>query len=276
MAKWCFIVLDRTKLPAPVWRCSSEEMESSASGRCRGGQLPGASAAIRWPARPKLHRLPLERGLQTWQNDAALCLILPFLIPVADFALLVRHKENHLTQPFIGVNLRRQRCGVADFQSYEAFPLRLEGRDVDDDAAACVGGFAHANRQHVARNAEILDRACQRKRIRRNDANVAFEFHERSRIEMLGIDNGGVYVRENAELVRHTDVVAVGRYSVTDHAFAHLAVRQRLDHLVLQRHAPDPAVWLDGHPFLPKDICQPCFDNCRDSPQALDAKRRSV
>src|SRR5438132_5584699 len=37
MAKWCFIVLDRTKLPAPVWRCSSEEMESSASGRCRGG-----------------------------------------------------------------------------------------------------------------------------------------------------------------------------------------------------------------------------------------------
>src|SRR5207245_4876075 len=58
--------------------------------------------------------------------------------------------------------------------------------------------------------------------------------------------------RENPELIGHTDIVAVRRHTVTNHSLAHLAVRKRLDHLVLQRHAPDPAVWLDGHPFLPK------------------------
>src|SRR5215470_4405607 len=39
-------------------------------------------------------------------------------------------------------------------------------------------------------------------------------------------------------------------------SFAHLPVRKRLDHFVLQRHAPDPAVWLDGHPFLLKCHCK--------------------
>jgi hypothetical protein len=30
-----------------------------------------------------------------------------------------------------------------------------------------------------------------------------------------------------------------------------LPVGERLDHFVFQRHFPDPAVWLYGHPFLP-------------------------
>ena len=38
------------------------------------------------------------------------------------------------------------------------FPLGLERRDVDDEAAARVGGLADAHRQHVARDAEVLDR----------------------------------------------------------------------------------------------------------------------
>ena len=68
---------------------------------------------------------------------------------------------------------------------------------------------------------------------------------------MLWIHNRRIHVRENPELVRHADVVTVRRNSVTDHSLAHLPVRERLDHLVLQRHAPDPTVWLNGHPFLP-------------------------
>src|SRR5258708_36247868 len=47
-------------------------------------------------------------------------------------------------------------------------------------------------------------------------------------------------------------ILAVRRHSVADHSFAHLPVCERLDHSVLQRVAPDPTVWLDGHPFLPR------------------------
>ena len=48
------------------------------------------------------------------------------------------------------------------------------------------------------------------------------------------------------------NVVAVGRNTIADDTFAHLAIGEGLDHFVLQRHAPDPAVWLDGHPLLLK------------------------
>ena len=45
MAKSFCTVLDPTKLPAPVWRCSSEKMASSASGRCKADCKLGATAA---------------------------------------------------------------------------------------------------------------------------------------------------------------------------------------------------------------------------------------
>src|SRR5262245_20036939 len=93
--------------------------------------------------------------LQTRQNDAALRLVLAFLVVVADFAVFVGLKKDDLAKAFVGVNLRGQRRGVADFECDVAFPLRLERRDVDDDAASSVSGFADANRQHVARNPEI-------------------------------------------------------------------------------------------------------------------------
>ena len=40
-----------------------------------------------------------------------------------------------------------------------AFPFRLERGDVDDDAAAGVGGFAQAHGEYIARDAEIFHRA---------------------------------------------------------------------------------------------------------------------
>jgi hypothetical protein len=33
-----------------------------------------------------------------------------------------------------------------------------------------------------------------------------------------------------------------------------LPVRKRLNHFVLQRHAPDPAVWLNGHSLPPGKV----------------------
>src|SRR5437763_10311932 len=92
---------------------------------------------------------------------------------------------------------------------------------------------------------------------------------------MLGIDDGGVHVSENPELVRHADVVAIRRHSVTDHAFAHLPVREWLDHFVLQRHAPDPAVWLDGHPFLLSGNNKIYFGDCRTN-CAMPRDRKST
>jgi hypothetical protein len=63
---------------------------------------------------------------------------------------------------------------VRDLERDEACPLRLEWRDVHDDPASRIGGRAHADGQHIARNLEVLDRPRQRKRIRRDDRDIAF------------------------------------------------------------------------------------------------------
>ena len=89
-------------------------------------------------------------------------LILPLLVLVADFAIFVALKEQHLAQSFVGINLRGQRCGVADLERHKAFPLGLKRRHIHDDPAPRVGGFAQADRQHVAWDPEIFHRARQR------------------------------------------------------------------------------------------------------------------
>src|SRR5215470_5117334 len=108
--------------------------------------------------------------LEPRQDDACLRLILALFVLVADFAVFVGNKKEHLAEAFVRVNLRGERSGVADFESYEAFPFRFERRDVDDDAATRIGRFPEANGQHISWNAEIFYRASQRKRVRRNDA----------------------------------------------------------------------------------------------------------
>ena len=59
--------------------------------------------------------------------------------------------------------------------------------------------FSEADREHVARNAEVLDRARQRERVGRNDADVAVEIDEGARVERLGIDDRRVDVGEDLE-----------------------------------------------------------------------------
>ena len=188
---------------------------------------------------------------QAREDDALLRLVFAFFVLVADFAIFVGDEEEDLTKAFVGVNLRRERCGVADFQRDEAFPFGFEGRDVDDDAAARIRRFSEANRQHVSGNAEVFHRARERKRVRGDDTDVSFESDQGARVKMLWIDDRGIHIGENLKLIGDANVVAVRRNSVTDDAFADLAIRERLDHLVLQRHAANPVVWLDGHPRLP-------------------------
>src|SRR5690606_33262095 len=104
---------------------------------------PSASAALR-AACCQLPAAPSDSG----QRNPPLGLVLPALVLVRRLAHLVALEEQHLRDALVGVDLRRQRRGVRDLDGHVPFPLRLERRDVDDDAAARVGRLAEADRQH--------------------------------------------------------------------------------------------------------------------------------
>ncbi|KAG0162659.1 hypothetical protein DFQ30_001547, partial [Apophysomyces sp. BC1015] len=138
------------------------------------------------------------------------------------------------------------------FQRHVPFPLGLKWRDVDDDPTARVRRLAQAHGQHVARNAKVLNRARERKRVRRDDTHVALEIDKGFLIEILRIDNRRVDVREDLEFVRTADIVAVAGRAVADDLVAirrnaHLIRREWLDQLVLLGHAPDPFIGFDRH-----------------------------
>ena len=88
----------------------------------------------------------------------------------------------------VGVDLCGQGRGVGELQCDVALPLGLEWRHIHDDAAARIGRFAQANSQHIARDAEVLHRAGERKGVGRNHADVPFNVYETVLVEMLGID----------------------------------------------------------------------------------------
>src|SRR5262245_31996458 len=113
----------------------------------------------------------LSRALQARQRDPHLLLVLPGLVLVGDLAHLRGLEEHHLRDALVGVDLRRQRRGVADLERHEALPLGLERRHVREDTAARVRGLAHGDREHVARDAEVLDRARECERVGRHDAH---------------------------------------------------------------------------------------------------------
>src|SRR5215472_13315348 len=97
------------------------------------------------------------RSSKLWQDDSLLSLVLSFSVGVAGFADFVGFEEDDLAQAFVGIDSRRKRRSVRDFEGDESFPLGLERGHVDDDAAAGVGALANADRQHAARNLEIFD-----------------------------------------------------------------------------------------------------------------------
>src|SRR3546814_3324219 len=92
-----------------------------------------------------------------------------------------------------------------------AFPAGFERGDVHDDAAARIGRLAEADHQDVAGDAEIFDRAGERKAVRRDDADVGFAVDEILRVEFLGIDRGRIDVGEDLEFGGNARVIAIGR-----------------------------------------------------------------
>ena len=157
-----------------------------------------------------------------------------------------RLEEDHLRNAFVRIDLGRQRRRVRKLERDVTFPLGFERRDVHNDAAARISRFPEADREDVSRNAKVLNGACERETVRRNDADVAAEIDERSGVECLRIDDRRVDVREDLEFVRAANVVTVARRSVRhDPApvrFAHLAGLKRLDHSILFHHTADPFI----------------------------------
>lgn len=189
------------------------------------------------------------------QGDAALALILATAVGVGHFALLVGFEEEHLRHALVGVDFCGQGRGVRELQGYMPFPLGLERGHVHDDAAARVGAFTEADREDLARDAEILDGTRQRERVRRNDADVGLHVDEAALVEGLGVDDRGVDVGEHLELVGATHVVAVAGRAIGHQpvavALLDLAWGERLDHAVLLGHAANPLVGLDAHVLSP-------------------------
>ena len=123
-----------------------------------------------------------------------LALVFAATVFVRHIAHFVTLEEQYLRAALARVNFGGQWRGVAEFQRHIALPLRLEGRDVDDDAAARVGAFAQADGEHVARDAEVFDRARQREAVGRDDADIALEIDKALLVKILGVDDGGVDV----------------------------------------------------------------------------------
>src|SRR5258707_4369459 len=104
-----------------------------------------------------------KSALELWKRNPHLRLILALLVSIAPPTLvaLVRRENQHLRNAFVGVDAGGEGRRVRDLECDESLPLRLERRDVGDDAAAGVGTLADADGEHVAGDAEILHRARQ-------------------------------------------------------------------------------------------------------------------
>src|SRR2546430_12362751 len=112
---------------------------------------------------------------------------------------------------------------------------------------------SNCHHEYVARDSKVLDGPRQRKGVGWDDAHGAAEVDEAFRVEILRVDDGGVDVGEDLELVRAAHVVAVAGGAVGDDPLAvrlaHLPGLEGLDHAVLARHAADPVIGLDAHRF---------------------------
>ena len=188
--------------------------------------------------------------LEAGEDDTALGLVLALFVFVAYLAGLVAFEEEYLAEALVGVDFGGERRGVADLKSDETFPFGFEGSDVDDDAAAGVGGLAQTDGDDITGDAEVLDRTGEGEGIGRDEASIAFIFDEGARVEMFGVDDGAVDVGEDFELVGDTDVIPVRGDAVADDTFADLAVGEGFDHFVLEGHAANPRIGLNRHPFL--------------------------
>ena len=118
----------------------------------------------------------------------------------------------------------------------------------------CIRAFSQADGEHTSGNAQVLHGSSERKRVGRDDADIAFEIDEGPRVEGLRIHDGAVDVGEDLEFVGAAHIVAIARGAVRHDALAiglaNLPRLEGLDHGLLGSHAPDPVVTLDRHAQL--------------------------
>ena len=108
-------------------------------------------------------------------------------VGVTRFTDVRRVKKDDLRKTLVGIDLRGKRSRVGNLQRNMPFPLRLKGRDIDDDPAASIGGFSQTNRQNVAWNAKILDTSRKSEGIRRDDSHVGLDIHQGPRVEAFRV-----------------------------------------------------------------------------------------
>ena len=169
------------------------------------------------------------------RRNPSLSHVLATALFVSHLTLLIGLIKQHLSHAFIGINLGRQRRGIGKFQSDMAFPLWLQWRDVNDNAAARIGGFAQTNCKYVFGNAEILYRPRQRERIWRNYANRFIDTNKAAFVKILWVNYiGRMHVGEDFKFTGTAHVITVARSAVgNDLLFikvAHLPGFKRFDH----------------------------------------------
>src|SRR5690606_5676456 len=145
MRSFSSFVMDAPGLCSPSRKVVSKMISLSAMAALRGGRhaLGG--------------RAPSASG--SWQCDAGLPLVLAGPVGVGGPADFIGLEKDHLRAPFAGVDPGRQWRGIGELQRDMPFPLGLERRHVDDDAAARIRGLAQADGQDVAGNPEVFDGA---------------------------------------------------------------------------------------------------------------------
>src|SRR5262249_22520479 len=128
------------------------------------------------------------------QRQAFLVLILALLVRVTGAADRLGAEEENLSDAFVGVDLGRQWCRIADLDRNLAPPLRFQRGNVDDYPAARKRRFAQTNREDVAWDLEILDGLRQRKAVGRDQTVVGLDVYEGVRCEILRVDNGAINI----------------------------------------------------------------------------------
>ena len=90
-----------------------------------------------------------------------------------------------------------------------AFPLWLQGRDIDNNTAAGIGRFAQADGQHRTRNFKVLNRSRQRKTVGRDNAEFALHIHKGIIVEILRVYRLRMHISKHLKLIRTAHIVAV-------------------------------------------------------------------
>src|SRR5574343_136566 len=149
----------RARMPRPEAFSERKSSSMMMTGKWKRMAVPQKTATRRSGSQ-NIGRNCYAKASDLRQGDADLPLVFAAAILVGGFADFVGLEEEHLCAALASVDLGGQRRGVGKLQGHVAFPFRLEGRDVDDDAAARVGALAQADGEHAARDAEVFDRAC--------------------------------------------------------------------------------------------------------------------